>query len=134
KIKTRDEGVQFKIGKNGGEAKFNDPPGSYNTSFGKAEPVLEDLKNSEFTMRFNPGERSGDQRFRLWLRTDGWQSDRSTYAENGYGIELNKNNNEISLVKRMNKENETLNRIDLNWSSDEWLWLKFKVENDQLKV
>src|SRR5699024_3301607 len=69
---------------------------------------------------------------RLWLKGDTWASG-STMPQNGYGIEVNENTNELLLRGRQNNNSTILDRTDLDFNED-WHWMRFRVEGDELSV
>lgn len=133
KIHTVDEGITFDLSDDGGRMTFNQPPGNYSTSYGKATPVMKDIGNGELVMRFRTDDPGIDRRLRLWMRADNWRTNRSTFADNGYGIEVNTKNNHLILKSMEDGTQSDLGTIEHTWD-DEWMWLKLHLDGDQLKV
>ncbi|WP_404332473.1 gamma-glutamyltransferase [Mesobacillus maritimus] len=130
KFNLVEEGATFTIAEDGGEVRFHAPPGSYASSFGKADPIMNDFTNGEVLLSFrleNPKE-TQNRRLRLWLRADDWSSARSTIVSDGYGAEINTNENRLTLHSGSNSTS-----IDHQWS-EEWMYLKVRAEGDQMKA
>jgi gamma-glutamyltranspeptidase len=130
KFNLIEEGATFTIAEDGGEVRFHAPPGSYVSSFGKADPIMNDFTDGEVLLSFrleNPKE-TQNRRLRLWLRADGWSSARSTVVNGGSGVEIDTNSNKLILHSGSSSAS-----IDHNWS-EEWLYLKVRAEGNQMKA
>lgn len=131
KFNLVEEGASFTIAEDGGEVRFEAPPGNYASSFGKSDPLMEDFKDGEITMSFrleNPKE-TQNRKLRLWLRADDWTSARSTIINNAFGVEIDTANNRLTL----NQGSTVLNSHSHIWSED-WMQLKVRVEGEELKA
>lgn len=127
-----ERGTTFTLSQDGGRITFGPPVGSNRTSFGRITPKMEKLENSELLIRFRTDDPGDDRRLRLWLRADEYRPG-STFAKNGYGIEINTNTNEIKLIQSKDSKSSTLSTISHQRTTD-WQWLRFRVDEDELKV
>lgn len=132
KFALDERGTTFTLDEEGGKIAFGPARGSNKSSLGLTTAKIDPLENSELFLRFktdNPGE---DKRIRTWLRADEYRSG-STYAKNGLGIEINTNNNTVSVIQSKESNTTTLETIDMKASTD-WQSLRFQVEGNNLKV
>lgn len=128
-----ERGTTFTIDETGGQILFDAPAGNNKTSFGQATALMEQVENSELTMRFRTDDPGEDRRLRLWLRADEFKSTSSTYVKNGYGIEIDTNTNEVKLIQAKDSSNSTLGTFKFDTTSD-WQSLRFRVDGNALKV
>ncbi|NAP01045.1 gamma-glutamyltransferase, partial [Halomonas sp. MG34] len=94
---------------------------------------MESVEDSELFIRFRTDDPGDDRRLRLWLRADAFRSTGSTYARNGYGVEINTDTSELKLIQAKDGQNSTLDTVSFNRTTD-WQSLRFRVEDDELKV
>jgi gamma-glutamyltranspeptidase len=130
KFNLVEEGAVFTIAEDGGEVRFHAPPGTFTSSFGKADPLLDEFTDGELLMSFrleNP-KQTQNRRLRIWFRADGWNTARSTILPDGYGAEIDTNSNTLILHSGSNFKS-----IDHKWSED-WMYIKVRAEGDQLKA
>ena len=128
-----EQGTTFTLSDSGGKINFDTPVGNNRTSFGQTTPLMVPVENSELVMKFRTDDPGDDRRLRLWLRADEYRSSGSTFAKNGYGIEINTNQNEIKLIQAKDSSNSTLDTVTFE-STTNWQSLRFRVDGDQLKV
>ncbi|MCG3420293.1 gamma-glutamyltransferase [Oceanobacillus sp. GSFE11] len=133
KFELLERGTAFRLNEAGGNIYFGAPYGSNSTSFGQATSVMESVEDSELFIRFRTDDPGDDRRLRLWLRADAFRSTGSTYARNGYGVEINTNTSELKLIQAKDGQNSTLDTVSFDRTTD-WQSLRFRVEDDELKV
>lgn len=126
-------GTTFTLDEAGGQIHFGTPVGSNKTSFGQAAALMDPIENGELWMRFRTDDPGADRRLRLWLRADEYRSSGSTFIKNGYGIEINTNTNEVTLIQAKDSTNSTLGSFKFN-STSEWQYVRFRVDGDRVKV
>lgn len=132
KFNLYEQGTTFTLDADGGRITFSSPLGNNRTSYGRTIPHVDELENSELLMRFRTDDPGDDRRLRLWMRADDYRLG-STFAQNGYGIEVNTNTNKVRLMQSKDSTTSTLQTIDHERTTD-WQWLRFRVEDDELKV
>ncbi|WP_160141777.1 gamma-glutamyltransferase [Salicibibacter halophilus] len=102
------------------------------SAYGRAAANMEAVEDNEVNLRVRADEEGYDQRLRLWLNGDVWQSG-SSVPSNGYGLEINTETEELVLQRVIDGELASLERIDYPIETD-WHDLRFQVENNKLKV
>ncbi|SDI71612.1 gamma-glutamyltransferase [Natribacillus halophilus] len=102
------------------------------SAYGRAAANMEPVEDNEVNVRVRADEEGYDQRLRLWLNGDVWQSG-SSIPSNGYGLEINTETGELVLQRVIDGNLATLERIDYPVETD-WHDLRFRVENNELKV
>lgn len=132
KFNLYEQGTTFTVEDDGGRITFSSPTGNNQTSYGRATLKMDELENSELLIRFRTDDPGNDRRLRLWLRADDYRPG-STFAKNGYGIEVNTNANHIRLLQSKDSKTSTLRTIDHEGTTD-WQWLRFRVDRDELKL
>lgn len=101
-------------------------------AYARAEPVMDNVYDSELLVRFKMDELSGDRNLRFWLRADEWNS--TTAPHNGYAVELNTESDSVRILRtRDSNAIYALTEFQHERSTD-WQWLRFRVEGNQLKV
>src|SRR5699024_2967786 len=90
---------EFSIKDNIGNIKLNERKEDRGSAYGRASSNMEAIGDSELLVRFRFEKANENQRMRLWLKGDTWASG-STMPQNGYGIEVNENTNELLLRGR----------------------------------
>ncbi|WP_042222359.1 gamma-glutamyltransferase [Oceanobacillus manasiensis] len=133
KYQLFERGTEFRINELGGNIHFGAPYGSNSTSFGQVKSIMEPVEDSELFIRFRTDDPGDDRRLRLWLRADEFRSSGSTFARNGYGVEINTNTSELKLIQAKDGSNSTLDTISFDRTTD-WQSLRFRVDGDKLKV
>lgn len=128
-FELNERGTTFTLDESGGNIEFS----TNGTSFGQTTALMDPVEDSELVMRFRTDDPGNDRRLRLWLRADDYRSNGSTYVKNGYGVEINTNKNEISLIQAKDSTNSTLDTIKIDATTD-WQSLRFRVVGDELKV
>lgn len=83
-------------------------------------------------VRFRTDDPGSDRRLRFWLRADDFRTG-STFAQNGYGIEIDTSNRELKLIQSKDSSSTTLETIVREDSTD-WQWLRFQVDGNELKA
>ena len=73
--------------------------GNNNTSYGQTTAVMDEVENSELLMRFRTDDPGDDRRIRLWLRADDYRSQGTTFAKNGYGVEIETKSKTVKLIQ-----------------------------------
>ncbi|MFG6147104.1 gamma-glutamyltransferase [Halobacillus sp. B23F22_1] len=117
---------------NTGKLSLNERKDGRGSAYGRATANMNTFENPELKMSFRASEIGNDQRLRLWLQGDVWRSG-SSIPENGYGLEINTETEEIVLLRSKNSSFSTLDRFDFPLTTD-WHNLRFVVDEDQLKV
>ncbi|QQK74781.1 gamma-glutamyltransferase [Salicibibacter cibarius] len=102
------------------------------SAYGRAAANMNPVEDNEVNVRVRADEEGYDQRLRLWLNGDVWQSG-SSVPSNGYGLEINTETGELFLQRVIDGDLATLERIDYPVET-EWHDLRFRVENNELKV
>ncbi|MBB6450138.1 gamma-glutamyltranspeptidase [Geomicrobium halophilum] len=102
------------------------------SAYGRAAANMDPIEDNELSLRMRADNEGYDQRLRLWLNGDTWQSG-SSIPNNGYGVEINTETNELVLRRVKDRQLSTLARIDYPVTTD-WHDLRFRVENHQLKI
>jgi gamma-glutamyltranspeptidase len=101
-------------------------------AYARAEPDMENKTDSELLIRFKMNDLDDDRRLRFWLRADEWNN--TTSPHNGYAVELNSGSDTARIIRTRNSNDVWgLSTFDVERST-EWQWLRFRVEDDQLKV
>ncbi|WP_404454478.1 gamma-glutamyltransferase [Oceanobacillus kapialis] len=128
-----ERGTEFRLNETGGNIHFGAPYDGNSTSFGQVTSIMEPVENSELFIRFRTDDPGDDRRLRLWLRADEFRSTGSTFAENGYGVEINTNTSELRLIQAKDGGTSTLDTVSFERTTD-WQSLRFQVEGETLKV
>ena len=132
KFDLDERGTNFTLDHDGGLIAFGKPVGSNKTSFGRTTPVMEPIENSELQVKFRTDDPGDDRRLRLWLRADEYRAG-STFAKNGYGIEIDTKANELKLIQSKDATSSTLGTVKFDRTTD-WQSLRFQVDGDKLKL
>lgn len=124
-------GATYEIQDNTGQVILDQRLQGNGSAYGRMTPNMPILGDGELKVRFRVDE-MGNQRLRFWLQADSFTSG-STMPVNGYGVELNLNNNQLILRKREDSSSTNVETIDANLSTD-WHTLKLRIENRQVMV
>mgnify|MGYP001184929194 CR=1 FL=1 len=125
-------GATFSIQQNTGQVVLDQRQQGNGSAYGRANPGMRALEDSELLVRFRFDELGNDQRLRLWIQADAFSSG-STMAQNGYGIELNAGTKRLLLRGREDGRSTTFGSIDTDLTTD-WHWLRLRAHGDQLSV
>jgi gamma-glutamyltranspeptidase/glutathione hydrolase len=126
---TLDErGTTFTIAENSGKITFP----TNRTSLGRTTSTMEEMENGELLMRFRTDDPGDDRRLRVWLRADDFRPG-STYAQNGYGVEIETRSNTVKLIQSKDSTTSTLSTFTYDSTTD-WQSLRFQVDGDELRV
>src|SRR5690625_1507786 len=123
-----ERGTTFTIAEDGGKITFD----QNDTSLGRATSIMDEMENSELLMRFRTDDPGEDRRLRIWLRADDFRPG-STYAQNGYGVEIETRSNTVKLIQSKDSSTSTLSTFTYDSTTD-WQSLRFQVDGDELKV
>ncbi|WP_164216515.1 gamma-glutamyltransferase [Virgibacillus sp. YIM 98842] len=132
KFALDERGTTFTIAEEGGKITFGPPVGNNRTSFGRTTSTMEEMENSELLMRFRTDDPGDDRRLRIWLRADDFRPG-STYAQNGYGVEIETRSNTVKLIQSKDSSTSTLSTFNYDSTTD-WQSLRFQVDGDELRV
>lgn len=132
KFATDERGTTFTLAPDGGRITFGPPVGNSSSSYGRVTPIMDNLENSELFLRLRLDDPGDDRRLRLWLRADEFRSG-STFAKNGYGIEIETKSNTVKLLQSKDSRTSTLGTFSYD-STASWQSLRFRVDGDELKV
>ncbi|AXF56981.1 gamma-glutamyltransferase [Salicibibacter kimchii] len=124
--------ASFTIEDETGKIDLSDRGEDRGSAYGRAAANMEPVEDHEVNLRVRADEEGYDQRLRLWLNGDVWQSG-SSIPSNGYGLEINTETGELVLQRVIDGNLATLERIDYPVETD-WHDLRFRVENNELKV
>lgn len=124
--------TSFSLEDNTGKVEINKRKDGRGSAYGRATPNMSAIEDSELIIRFRFNELGNDQRARLWLNGDVWESG-STMPANGYGVELNAKTNKLQLRGRSAGKSNIFSEIDTDLSND-WYSLRFRTQGDQLLV
>lgn len=123
-----ERGTTFTIAEDGGKITFD----QNDTSLGRTTSIMNELENGELLMRFRTDDPGDDRRLRIWLRADDFRPG-STYAQNGYGVEIETRSNEVKLIQSKDSITSTLSTFNYDRTTD-WQSLRFQVDGDELRV
>ncbi|AOM81703.1 gamma-glutamyltransferase [Salisediminibacterium beveridgei] len=110
-------------------AKRNPERGS---AYGRAAGNMAATANSELTIRFKTDSVGDNQRLRFWLQGDVWNSG-STAPENGYGVEVNLETEELVLLLAQDSALKTLDTMGIKMDTA-WKDLRFRVDGNDLQA
>lgn len=127
-----ERGTTFHMDDDGGQIEFGSPVHGNNSSFGRTTPQMDDIQNGELNVTFRTDDPGDDRRLRFWLRADDYRPG-STFAKNGYGVEVNTDTHEVKLIQSKDSASSYLKTIHYDTATD-WQSLKFQVDDDRLKV
>ncbi|MBY7144676.1 gamma-glutamyltransferase [Virgibacillus sp. NKC19-3] len=125
-------GADFSIQGNTGQVAMDKRQEDNGSAYGAITPDMGALSESEVLVKFKFDELGNDQRLRLWTQADRFSSG-SSMAENGYGIELRADNQQLMLRGREEGSSTTFDTVDTDLSTD-WHWLRLRAEGDQLRA
>ncbi|WP_054704308.1 gamma-glutamyltransferase [Bacillus sp. JCM 19041] len=111
---------------------FGEPHGTNRSSFLRLEPSMVESENSELLVRFKLDDPGDDRRMRFWLRSDAFRPG-STYAVNGYGVEIDTKANELKLIRSKEGTSTTLETMPYDESTT-WQSLRFQLDDSELKA
>ncbi|WP_078394830.1 gamma-glutamyltransferase [Shouchella patagoniensis] len=111
---------------------FGEPYGTNRSSFLRLEPSMTESKNSELLVRFKLDDPGDDRRMRFWLRSDEFRAG-STYAVNGYGVEIDTKASELKLIRSKSGTSTTLETIPFDESAT-WQSLRFHLDESEIKA
>ncbi|OEH54432.1 gamma-glutamyltransferase [Oceanobacillus sp. E9] len=133
KFNIYERGTTFSESSGLGKILFGPPYGNNSSSFGQTTAIMDEIEDSELSLRFRTDDPGEDRRLRLWLRADEYRSTGTTYVKNGYGIEINSNTNEVRVLQSKDSTTSTLGSFSISGTTD-WQNLRFQVEGNQLRV
>ncbi|AQS55827.1 gamma-glutamyltransferase [Novibacillus thermophilus] len=133
KFSLFERGTTFTLDQDGGKITFGPPVGNNSTSYGQTTAVMDEVENSELLMRFRTDDPGDDRRIRLWLRADDYRSQGTTFAKNGYGVEIETKSKTVKLIQSKDSSSSTLSTFHYDTTSD-WQWIRFRVDGSELKV
>ncbi|WP_164216507.1 gamma-glutamyltransferase [Virgibacillus sp. YIM 98842] len=125
-------GATFTIQDNIGQVVMDERLQGNGSAYGLITPDMGALNESELLVKFRFNELGNDQRLRLWIQADRFSSG-SSMAQNGYGIELRANNQNLILRGREDGSSTTFGTASTDLSTD-WHWIRLKAEDDHLGV
>ncbi len=125
-------GATFTIQDNTGQVVMDERLQGNGSAYGLITPDMGALNESELLVKFRFNELGNDQRLRLWIQADRFSSG-SSMAQNGYGIELRANNQNLILRGREDGSSTTFGTASTDLSTD-WHWIRLKAEDDHLGV
>ncbi|OEH55524.1 hypothetical protein AQ616_04915 [Oceanobacillus sp. E9] len=125
-------GASYSIQNNTGQVVIDNRLQGNGSAYGLITPDMRSLTESELLVKFRFNELGNDQRLRLWIQADRFSSG-SSMVENGYGIELRADNQNMILRGREDGRSTTFGTENIDLSTD-WNWLRLKSEGNQLGV
>ncbi|QQK78919.1 gamma-glutamyltransferase [Salicibibacter cibi] len=124
--------ASFTIEDNTGQIELAERIDGRGSAYGRAAANMNPVEDNEVNLRVRADEEEYDQRLRLWLNGDVWQSG-SSVPSNGYGLEINTETGELVLQRVIDGDLATLERIDYPVETD-WHDLRFRAEDNELKI
>ncbi|MFA1822502.1 amidohydrolase family protein [Virgibacillus oceani] len=102
------------------------------STYGKFTPAMDDVKNSDVLLRFKADEIGGDQQLRIFTKADEIKSG-MTLPANGFGVEIDFEDNEMSFINREESTTTVLDTADAALDTD-WHTLRLRAEEDEVSI
>ncbi|WP_147804251.1 gamma-glutamyltransferase [Alkalicoccus halolimnae] len=123
--------ASFTINNNTGVFSVHERKDGRGSAYGRATANMQTFANPELNTSFQLSETGSDQRLRLWLQGDVWRSG-SSIPENGYGLEINAQTEEASLLRAKDSSFRTIARFDYPLDTHKHN-VRFVVDGNDLK-
>jgi N-acyl-D-aspartate/D-glutamate deacylase len=102
------------------------------SSYGSFTPAMDDVENSDVLLRFKADEIGLDQQLRIFTKADEFRSG-MTIPANGFGVEIDLNDNEMSLINRDDSTTRVLDTADADLDTD-WHTLRLHAEDEEVSA
>lgn len=132
KYELDERGTTFTIDEDGGKIEFGDSLEGNKSSLGLVKSKMDEVEDSELYLKYKLDDPGEDKRMRLWVRADDFRPG-STFAKNGYGLEINSNTNKLKVIQSKDSKTTDIEEIDLPKTTD-WQHLRLQVEDTNVKV
>lgn len=102
------------------------------SSYGKFTMNMDDVKNSDTFLRFRVDKLGVDQKLNVFTKADKFLSGMSMPV-NGYGVELDLKDNNLTLINREDSTTKELETTDANLDTD-WHTLRLRADDNEISV